>query len=190
MENIWEAIDPNGLLSEVSRQAWEKIMRRKEYKKDEFFIMQDEVPTRMAFVSKGLFSKYFISGSGKLVISTFYPENNFMCFSLPYMEASPSRYAIIAVEDSVVWEYDPNEWETRLGEQLDVAIMSKKYVEKRFEIEQNHGSVIHCDSMGRIRYLHFLKDYPKIVSRLKDFEIAAYLHITVDRLREIRAELN
>ena len=190
MENIWEAIDHDGLLSEASRQAWEKIMIRKEYKKDDFFIMQDEVPTRIGIVSKGLFSKYTHSNDGQLIISMFFPEKSFMNFSLSYGNASGSPAAIRALEDSVVWEYDFHEEETKLRDHFDIAKLQSKYIKQEWAMLEDHWHITHNDETGKMRYVNFLKDYPTLRSRVKDFEIAAYLRITVDQLRKIRAELN
>ena len=61
-------------ISGEAELAWTKLLQQKEYKKGENFISEGQKPRKIAFVSKGLFSQYYIAENGDTVIKYFFPE--------------------------------------------------------------------------------------------------------------------
>src|SRR5579859_4528276 len=110
MQAFWEKVSRYSPLSEESRQAWEQILKERTYKKNELFVAEGQIPRTVAFVHKGLFSQYYTSGEGDIVIKRFFPENFFVASLTGLLQESPSIFTIRALETSHVLEYSFREF--------------------------------------------------------------------------------
>ena len=54
-------------LSAEAERAWAKLLRHKQYRKDDTFIKAGDVPTSYAFVVNGLFFQHYVGPSGDLI---------------------------------------------------------------------------------------------------------------------------
>ncbi len=61
-------------ISAEAETAWANLLREKTYKKGEHFIIEGQVPKKIAFVVKGLFSQYYTADNGDVIIKYFFPE--------------------------------------------------------------------------------------------------------------------
>ena len=93
-------------LSEEAESAWAAVLRPNQYLKDESLVRAGDVPTSYAFVVEGLFYQHYVGPNGDLIIKYFFPENRIAASVSATLLGEPSLFAITAIEDSTVLEYD------------------------------------------------------------------------------------
>lgn len=189
MQDIWKKIDAYAPLSEESRQAWESILRKKTYRKNEYFVREGQIPRTVAFVVKGLFSQYHTAGNGDVIIKKFFPESYFIASLSALLLQAPSLFTIKALENSTVMEHDFHAFKQLVKDYADIAAVYIRYLELHWIIEKEPQEISLRYDSAKTRYMAFLQSYPALEPRLKQHEIAAYLGITPTQLSRIRAEL-
>ena len=172
-------------LTEEAKEAWTSLLKEKTYSKGERFIAIGQVPRKAAFVVSGLFSQYFIDAGGEMVIKYFFPEGR-IAGSIPATLAqTESLFAIDALENTTVLEYDYLEFKKLVARYPDISDFYIRYIEKHWIIEKEPLEVALKNDTAAKQYGAFLKKYPELVKRLKKHQIAAYLGITPTQLSRI-----
>lgn len=172
-------------ISEHAESAWTKLLHEKKYKKNEYLLDIGQHPKKIHFVVSGLLSQNFITDEGNVGIKYFFPEQR-MATSLTAMLANePSVFYIVAIEDTLVLEYDFFEFKTLLAQHMDIALFYIRYNELHWIIEKEPLEVSMRTDTANKRYDDFLKRHPNIVKRLKKHHIASYLGITPTQLSRI-----
>jgi CRP-like cAMP-binding protein len=172
-------------ISEQSELAWTKLLQERKYKKGDYFIAIGQVPRKVAFVVKGLFSQYYITDKGDTVIKYFFPEGR-IAGSIPAtLTKSESLFSIEAIEDSTVLEYDFREFRKLASTNLDIAEFYIGYMEQHWVIDKEPLEIVLRTDTAAKRYKDFLQKYPTLVKRLKKHHIAAYLGVTPTQLSRV-----
>ncbi len=172
-------------LSEEAERAWAKLLQEKVYKKDENFITEGQVPKKIGFVQKGLFSQYYTSDNGDIVIKYFFPEGRLAGSMGATLAESPSQYTIAAIENTTVLEYSFSEFKKLVQQYTDVAGFYIKYMEQHWIVEKEPLEISFRHDTAKTRYDAFLLKYPELVKRLKKHHLASYLGITPTQLSRI-----
>lgn len=172
-------------ISENAEIAWTKLLRLKTYNKGDYFISEGQYPKEIGFVVKGLFSQYYTSDEGDIVIKVFFPELRLAASMVAMLKNAASAYNIVAIEKSIVLAYNFNEFKKLLNEYPDIALFYIKYMEFHWIIEKEplEISLRHFDA--KTRYGEFVEKYPQLIKRLKKHHIASYLGITPTQLSRI-----
>jgi CRP-like cAMP-binding protein len=158
---------------------------KKKYKKNEYLLDIGQHPRKIYFVVEGLLSQNFITEEGSVGIKYFFPELR-MATSLTAMLANqPSLFYIVAIEDTVVLEYDFFEFKKLLEQHMDIALFYIRYNELHWIMEKEPLEVSMRTDTANKRYDDFLKKHPNLVKRLKKHHIASYLGITPTQLSRI-----
>jgi len=172
-------------LSKEAESAWAALIRENNYRKGEDFLQVGEVPQKVAFVLKGLFSQYYITETGDTVIKYFFPEGR-IAGSIPaILTKSESMFTITALEDTRVLEYDFLEFKALVAKYNDIADFYIRYMELHWIIDKEPYEISLRSDSAKIRYDDFLRKYPGLVKRLKKHHIAAYLGVTPTQLSRI-----
>lgn len=172
-------------LTSAAREDWNALLKQKEYKKGETFISIGQIPKKVAFVLEGLFSQYFINDNGEIIIKYFFPEGC-IAGSIPAtLTKTESLFAIEALENTVVLEYDFDEFKKLVSKHSDIASFYIKYMEQHWIIEKEPLEITMKNDTSAKQYSDFLKKYPNLVSRLKKHQIASYLGITPTQLSRV-----
>ncbi len=172
-------------ISEQAELAWTKLLHQKNYKKGENFITEGQNPKKIAFVAKGLFSQYYTSENGDIVIKYFFPEHRLAASVTAMLTKIPSIFTITAIENSTVLEYDFFEFKNLFAGHSDIASFYIKYIELHWIIEKEPLEISLRADNAKTRYDEFLNKYPSLVKRLKKHHIAAFLGITPTQLSRI-----
>ncbi|WP_118976415.1 Crp/Fnr family transcriptional regulator [Taibaiella koreensis] len=189
MEQLWKRLDHYAPLSAESRAAWAGMITERRVKKNDFFIREGDVPRTVAFVSKGLFSQYFITEDGNTVIKRFFPEAYFMASMSALLQKGPSRFTIKALEASSILEYNFDRFKELTVQYADIAALYIRYMELHWIIEKEPLEISLRHDNATTRYLDFREAYPGLEPRLKQHEVAAYVGVTPTQLSRIRAAL-
>jgi CRP-like cAMP-binding protein len=172
-------------LSEEAENAWQNLLTEKTYPRGDNFVNIGQTPKKVAFVVKGLFSQGYINDEGETIIKYFFPEGR-IAGSIPAtLTQSESLFAITALEETTVLEYDFNAFKNLVATFGEVARFYIRYLEQHWVIDKEHYEVSLRNDVAKVRYADFLRNYPDLVKRLKKHHIAAYLGITPTQLSRI-----
>jgi len=173
-------------LSLEAEQAWKRLLRRREYRKDDTFIRAGDVPTNFAFVVEGLFVQHHDGPDGDMIVKYFFPENRIAASVSATLLGKPSLFTITAIEDSVVLEYEFAAFRRLAAEFPDIAAFYMAYMERHWIVEKEPGEIAfrHDDAMKR--YRDFIEREPDLHRRLKQHHVAAWLGITPESLSRLR----
>jgi CRP-like cAMP-binding protein len=172
-------------LSVQAESAWTQLLHEKKYRKGDNFIEEGQIPKKVAFVVKGLFSQYYTADSGDIVIKYFFPEHRIAGSIAAMLAANKSNFTITAIENSTILEYNFNEFKKLVQEFPDMASFYIKYMEQHWIIDKEPYEISLRSNSAKIRYEEFLQNYPQLVKRLKKHHIASYLGITPTQLSRI-----
>jgi CRP-like cAMP-binding protein len=184
-EIFFQKVNQYTNLSSEAKQEWAGLLKKREFLKGAYFITVGQIPKRVAFVAKGLFSQYFITDAGDTVIKYFFPEGRILGSIPATLTQTESLFAIEALEDSTVLEYDFREFKKLVSKYRDVAEFYINYLERHWVIEKEPLEVAMKNDTAAKQYSAFLKTYPHLVKRLKKHHIASYLGITPTQLSRI-----
>jgi CRP-like cAMP-binding protein len=172
-------------LSAEAEEAWSKILTRKTYKRGENFISEGQTARKLAFVVKGLFSQYYTSDNGDIIIKYFFPEQRIAASITSILSKTPSLFTITAIENTAALEYDFFEFKKLVQEYKDIAAFYMRYMELHWIIEKEPLEISFRHDTAKTRYDEFVKNYPMLIKRLKKHHIASYLGITPTQMSRI-----
>ncbi|MFB6457805.1 Crp/Fnr family transcriptional regulator [Chitinophaga sp. Hz27] len=183
----FNAFRPYQDLSAETLAAMEKLVRIKEIPAGMLYLAAGATPVFVSYIFKGLFSYYLTLDNGDIVIKRFFPEQSFVASTAALAADLPSKFAIQALEDSIVVEINFKEFKHLMHQHTDLAFFWINYLEKRWVIEKEVNEINYKVLPAKVRYEAFLKNYPQVASRLQLQHIAAFLGITPTQLSRIRA---
>lgn len=172
-------------LSDEAEQAWGAILHEKAYKRGERLLSEGQQARKVAFVVKGLLSQHYTSDDGSVVIKYFFPEQRLAASVSSMLGKAPSLFAITAIENTTVLEYDFGEFKKLTQTFADVAAFYIAYMELHWIIEKEPYEISLRHDSARVRYDAFVRKYPQLIKRLKKHHIASYLGITPTQLSRI-----
>jgi CRP-like cAMP-binding protein len=165
-------------LSEASKRSWQDLLREESYKKGEHFVALGQIPTKVGFVSRGLFSQNHISESGEMTIKYFFPEERFAASVGAMLTGTPSAFEIVALENTKVLSYNFSDFRKLTAQHNDVASFYIRYMERHWIVEKEPLEISFRHDTALQRYHDFLDTYPGLIQRLKKHQVASYLGIT------------
>ena len=158
-----------------------KCARTLNLKKDEYFLRADEIPKRIGFIISGLLRLFYLDNSGKDVTKHFCPEHTLAISYSAFIQKEPSRLYIHALEDTKLITIDYNTYIDLLNSHICWQITARKLAEMVFILKEKREAEFLLDD-AQSRYSQFLKDYPALINRVKQYYIASYLGITKEFL--------
>ncbi len=184
-EFFFEKIKTYVPLSDEAMEAWSALLHVRTYNKGDHFVSEGQVPRKVAFVVKGLFSQYYITDRGDTVIKYFFPEGRIAGSVSAMLTHTASIFTITALEQTTVLEYDFASFKRMVASYPDVAAFYIKYMEQHWIVDKEPYEISLRHDAAGVRYDAFLQKYPQLVKRLKKHHIAAYLGVTPTQLSRI-----
>lgn len=172
-------------ISEAAESAWGALLRTRTYDKGEYLIQEGQVPRKVSFICRGLAYQSFFPDDGEMIIKYFFPENRLAASVTATMTQTPSRFSIIAIEETVVLEYDFEAFRKLVEQHHDLALFYIHYLEKHWVVEKEPLEIAFRTDTAARRYQDFLLSHRDIIPRLKKYHIASYLGITATQLSRI-----
>ncbi|GLU55486.1 Crp/Fnr family transcriptional regulator [Dyadobacter frigoris] len=186
MEEFFQEIERYHALSEACKNEFASLLKTRFISKNNFLLRAGEIPVSYAFVSKGLFSYYFTSENGDIVIKKFFAEKSLIASTSALIENRPGHFSICALEDSTVLTYNDQQYRSLMHKYPELAFFHIAYLEKNWVVKKEHLEISLKYETAAARYQKFHQEYQQIESRLKLHQIASYLGITPTQLSRIR----
>ncbi|MBT1709660.1 Crp/Fnr family transcriptional regulator [Fulvivirgaceae bacterium PWU5] len=175
-------------ITAASEQAWAGLLREKLYRKGELLVTEGQVPRKFAFICRGLAYQSYFPPEGEMIIKYFFSENRFAASVTATMTGNPSKFAITAIEDTLVLEYDFSAFRQLVDTHQDIALFYINYLEKHWVVEKEPLEIAFRSDTAATRYQQFLLSHRHILPRLKKYHIASYLGITPTQLSRITSD--
>lgn len=183
MKEQLKTILPNERIEEILCIGKEKSIQASEY-----FIKAGETPSKIAFVSKGLFRYVYTNEKGDEFTKGIIAENFFLSSYSAMILGKTSYFSIEALENSQLLEINWLDFNQLKDKDTFWLKFLLKFVEKGFIIkEKRERDLLLLDA--ETRYKNFLSEFPGMDQRLKQGIIASYLGIQPETLSRIRRKI-
>jgi CRP-like cAMP-binding protein len=168
---------------EVIRLFSPRNIRRKGY-----LLQEGDVCRHYYFIVSGCFKMFAVDPSGKEHNLQFSAENDWISDLHSFYAEEPSRLYIEAIEPSLVLQIQHEDLlylfiNYHKFDRNFRIITERKYINFQNRILQN------ISSTAEERYLSFIKQYPALLNRVPNTQIASYLGITPEFLSKIRKKI-
>jgi CRP-like cAMP-binding protein len=175
-------------LTEADCALFEPFLQTKNIKAKDILLRDGQICLELGFINKGIFRMYYLI-DGKEVNTHFSFENEFVVNYDSFIQESPSKYIIQALEDAEIVTFNlqtlqnayntSQNWE-RFGRIM--AEYSYKITTKRVE------SFMFMDAEQR--YLQMMQESPKLLERIPLYHLASYLGIERESLSRLRKKIS
>jgi len=175
----------------IPTDQWEKfksIFSVLHLQKEEHFIRAGEKPSKIGFAASGVLRLYYISEAGTEFNKSFCLADDFVASYSALLTNSESRLSIQALEDATLLTAKFADFLELLDNHVCWQIISRKIAEDLYIKKEKRECEFLLDD-AETRYLRFLKEYPGLDTRIKQYHIASYLGITPVAISRIRAKL-
>ncbi len=175
-----------GPLTAAAADELEKAWTTKTFAKDKVILDSENICRNIFFIESGLV-KLFSNRSGKQFIMRFSADNSFITVIDSFLLQKPSKYQLVALEDTRLRTISKNAVEClcsshhcveRLFRSL-IAMAAINMMERINEMLEDNATV---------RYHNFVSRQPDLLQRIKLGDLAAYLGVTQTTLSRIRAK--
>ena len=161
----------------------ERIVTSKDH-----FLKEGNICNELAFINEGLLY-YSISKNGNEIITNFAKEGDFVCNYDSFLNNSASAKDIKAIETTtllVITKTKLQEFYSKFneGEKFGRLIIEKEYSESIRQIIS-----LYTNSPEE-RYLRLVQNFPKLVPKIPQYFIAAYVGVRPQSLSRIRKRLS
>ena len=188
-ESLFKSISKHVKLNSEEEDLFETFWTEKILEKGDYLLRNGETCQTDNFVLNGTLKAFFINPkSGKEEILYFAIENWWATDIESFQKQSPSIYNIQAIEKTLLIQirYDSFQEMLRQIPKLErfFRIILENYLgnlQRRIIV----NNVLDAEQ----RYYHFKDNYPKIVDKVPNYQIASYLGITAEFLSRIRKKI-
>jgi len=172
-------------LSNESLEAFESILIRKEFKKNEIILEQGQVSRYMYIAKKGIIRQFYYK-DGRDITEHFSSEGQIVACIESLFLKEPTQLAIEVIESSVIYLINYDKFKNLANLYSDINTLFQNILEYKLVVSQQKADSWRFES-SRQRYERFLKEYPEIAKRASVAHIASYLIMTPETLSRVRA---
>jgi CRP-like cAMP-binding protein len=180
-------LQQKSFLSEADCQLFEPFLRTKKIAAKTHFLEEEKHCREIGFINSGVFRMYYLM-DGKEVNSHFFFEDQFVVDYHSFLQHSPSRYYIQALEDAEIVCFNLETLEmayhqSKNWERFGRLIAEQAYTTTTKRVE----SFLFLD--GEQRYLQLLEEEPLLFERIPLYHIASYLGLERESLSRLRKKI-
>lgn len=169
-------------------QALGAAFKRIDLKKGDSLLHAGETVLYTHYVYKGCLRSFFIDESGKDHTLQFAIKDWWISDYTALFSAGKAMMNVECIQDTTLYRLS-----RKRMEELYVEIPAfETFFRKKLE---NRMAAFHKRTLGNLartakeRYLSFIKTYPNIEQKIKNYHIASYLGVTTESLSRIRKEI-
>lgn len=189
IEKFKKEVEKYSNLSTEAIKAFVKILKPQTLEKGEYFLRQGQEPKSYAYIERGLFSYFHTYENGDVVIKKFFSEKSFIASTAALIEKKPSLFAIQALEETNIFEYQNIDFRQLMTKYPEIAFFHINYLEKNWVVAKEPLEINLKYKTAKVRYEQFRNEYAAIEDRFKQHQIASYLGITPTQLSRIKKEI-
>jgi CRP-like cAMP-binding protein len=185
MEFLRQNVAKNISFSDAEWEQFCKPFKLKMVKKKDFFLKEGEVCRFEAFVNKGCFRIYHIDRKGIEHVLYFAVEGWWIGDIDSFTNQVPAQLFIEALEDGEILLISKEDKDVLYDALPKVEKLFRVMGQKRIAALQRR-MIENLSKTAEVRYFEFIAQYPHIVQRITNLQLAAYLGISHEFLSKIR----
>ncbi|MCX8534148.1 Crp/Fnr family transcriptional regulator [Chryseobacterium luquanense] len=175
-------------LNEKEEEEVRRLFKKKVLKRKGFLLQEGDICRHISFVISGCFKMYAVDTNFKEHNLQFAIEYEWIADIQSFYDEEPSRLSIEALEPSVVLQIT--------HEDLLYLYVNYHKFDRNFRIINERKFINFQDRIlqsisftAEERYLNFQRDFPELIKRLPNTQIASYLGITSEFLSKVRKNI-
>jgi CRP-like cAMP-binding protein len=177
--------DEISLLSDHTWQTIRPFFRQEFLAKNQYFIKEGSVASKIGFLDSGVMRAYFINHDGKEYNKQFFTGQSIVGAYTSLLTGKPNKIAQQALTDCIVYTCSYKDLVSLYDMHQDLERLGRKIAEFYFlEKERKEIEIILLDAQERYRI--FQKEFPTLEQLIPQYHIASYLGITPTQLSRIR----
>lgn len=175
-------------LDEAETNHLTSLLTYRKIKRNQFLLQRGEVVPYDFFVNKGCLRSAYIDQDGEEYILQFAIEDWWITDFESFINETPSKLEIMALEDCELLQIDRNSLDELFDSYPKFEHFYRVMNERHFISLYQH-LISFLSESAEERYRNFVQKYPQFLNRIPQYQIASYLGITPEYLSKIRREL-
>ena len=179
-------------VSLLKEQTWEKILplfKEEWLPKNQFFVRENEVARKIAFLESGVVRAYFINQEGQEYNKQFFVGPSSIGGYSSLLSGKPNLIPQQALTDCKICSCDFQSLTNLYTEYPDLERLARRMAEYYFmEKEKKELEIVLLDASQRYRI--FQNEFPTLEQLIQQYHIASYLGISATQLSRIRHQFS
>ncbi len=159
----------------------------KKFKKKEIIIEQGTVENHLSFIIKGCVA-VLTYHDGNEICTNFFIANSFFSSYVSFLKREPSKFYIVAIEDTIVEQIDYESLEKAYSLSANHQKHGRNIAEKLY-IQSNERILSLITKTAEERYLQFVEEHSEFMQHIPLKYLATYLGITPVSLSRLRNKI-
>lgn len=175
-------------LTDLEKHRFISLLKEITIKKKDFLLQEGDVAKYEYFITKGCLKTYTLDNNGTQHISMFGIEDHWATDMASFISGEPSLFFVEALEDTELLAISRTNYDLLFKE---IPKFERFY---RILYQRSLMSYIrrsnHAISLtAKERYFKFKEKYPKIIDRIKQKDLAAYIGVTPEFMSMIKLKI-
>jgi len=163
------------------------LFSEKQLKKNEYFAIEGEYSTKLAFLTKGVMRAFYRNSEGNEYNKTFFTSLNFVGAYSSLVTGHKNLINIQCLTNCTFLVADFGAITKLYDEYPKIERLARKLAENKFAIkEKREIELVTLDASER--YIIFQEEHPDLENLIPQYHIASYLGVTATQLSRIRAK--
>lgn len=179
-------------VSPLKEQTWEKILplfKEEWLPKNQFFVRENDVARKIAFLESGVVRAYFINQEGQEYNKQFFVGPSSIGGYSSLLSGKPNLIPQQALTDCKICSCDFQSLTNLYTEYPDLERLARRMAEYYFmEKEKKELEIVLLDASQRYRI--FQNEFPTLEQLIQQYHIASYLGISATQLSRIRHQFS
>jgi CRP-like cAMP-binding protein len=158
-------------------------------KKGDFFVKQNKVCKRIAFINKGALRIFYLNDKAEETTSCFCTENSLATSYKSFILQQPSTLSIQALEETELLIIDYDHLQKLYSNSIVWQNIGRAVAEREYIVVEQYASVLNNET-AKEKYLRLLQEQPTVLQKANIGDIASYLGVTRRTLSRIRQEIS
>lgn len=175
-------------ISLLKEKTWEELLplfKEQKLAANEYFLRENEVARKIAFLESGLVRAFFINQEGQEYNKQFFVGPSSIGGYTSLLTGKPNLIPQQALTDCHIWSCDYRSLTDRYALFPDLERLGRKIAEYYFlEKEKKELEIVLLDASQR--YKIFQNEFPTLEQLIPQYHIASYLGISATQLSRIR----
>ncbi|WP_192348302.1 Crp/Fnr family transcriptional regulator [Algoriphagus sp. Y33] len=171
-------------LDQVTTEAVKNSFQERLYKRNDYLLKEGETCSKIFFIKTGLVRRFYVI-DGEEITKWIYHDNHWLTSLASYFNHKPSFECLQADQDTVVYFLSREKEQELLKFPLFLQFHFKFL---RFSLAAFDEFHFVLDSMtAQKKYKYIIENFPLIIQRAKQKNIASLLNVSQETLSRIRA---
>jgi CRP-like cAMP-binding protein len=175
-------------ISPLKEKTWEELLplfRETILSANEYFVRENEVARKIAFLESGVVRAFFINKEGQEYNKQFFTGPSSIGGYTSLLTGKANLIPQQALTDCKIWSCEFRSLTDRYDQYPDLERLSRKIAEHYFlEKEKKELEIVLLDATQRYRI--FQQEFPTLEQLIPQYHIASYLGISATQLSRIR----